>query len=172
MRYTPEQDVQALIDLCQRFGTKRLLEIGCNRGETMLALSERFPDLYMVGVDPGDYVPPLERAPTQFAEYLPAHRVGELVIDRPNVRIYRCRSRQFFAAAFAEPLFDGVFIDGDHRQAAVEHDTRLATRLLRPGGFIAWHDCDNEALGVVHALRALAIPALQVPGTWLAWWRP
>lgn len=168
MPYTPPQDVQALIHLCSRFQTRRYLEIGCNRGETLLALSERFPSMQLVGVDPGALISPLERSPTQLGEYLPPDQVGELVAGRRNVTVWRCRADELPYLPEREH-FDGIFIDGDHRQAAVEHDARLAFGLIRRGGWIAWHDCDNPALGVMHAIKALGLPVQQVPGTWLAW---
>lgn len=48
------------------------------------------------------------------------------------------------------PLLAGpfglVWIDGAHGAADVERDTRLALRLLAPGGVIAWHDWDYESV--------------------------
>ena len=35
---------------------------------------------------------------------------------------------------------DLVFVDGNHSRAFVDHDSREALRMLRPGGTILWHD--------------------------------
>jgi len=35
---------------------------------------------------------------------------------------------------------DLVFIDGNHRREFVQHDSREALRMLRPGGVLLWHD--------------------------------
>jgi predicted O-methyltransferase YrrM len=37
-------------------------------------------------------------------------------------------------------VFDGCFIDGDHRLECVQRDLDLAVPLVRSGGFIAFHD--------------------------------
>lgn len=39
--------------------------------------------------------------------------------------------------------FDLVWVDGDHRAEAVEHDVTWALRLLRLGGALACHDYDE-----------------------------
>jgi glycosyltransferase involved in cell wall biosynthesis len=45
-------------------------------------------------------------------------------------------------------LFDGVFLDAQHDAAAVQADMDLALPLIRPGGWIAWHDYGrSEATG-------------------------
>lgn len=35
---------------------------------------------------------------------------------------------------------DGAFLDGMHDEESVQRDLGLALTLIRPGGFIAWHD--------------------------------
>ena len=45
-------------------------------------------------------------------------------------------------------LFDGVFLDAQHDTASVEADLALALPLVRPGGFVAFHDYGrSEATG-------------------------
>src|SRR6266702_1567915 len=45
-------------------------------------------------------------------------------------------------------LFDGVFIDAQHDAAAVQADLDLALPLIRPGGWVAFHDYGrSEATG-------------------------
>jgi hypothetical protein len=39
-----------------------------------------------------------------------------------------------------ERLVDFVFIDGAHDYESVSKDTENALRVIRPGGFIVWHD--------------------------------
>ena len=52
-------------------------------------------------------------------------------------------------------LFDAVFIDGDHSQKAVEHDTEMARKIVRPGGIIIWHDYhDMDCVDVRKVLDA------------------
>jgi len=58
-------------------------------------------------------------------------------------------------------LFDLIFIDGDHAEAAVEHDVTWAVKLLAPGGVLACHDWDEDTCpGVRAALeRVLGVPS-------------
>ncbi|MFQ5660476.1 MAG: class I SAM-dependent methyltransferase [Gammaproteobacteria bacterium] len=53
---------------------------------------------------------------------------------------------------------DLVFIDGSHARSYVENDTRLAMRLLRPGGVIVWHDYRGAETvpGVFETLNSMA----------------
>lgn len=46
-------------------------------------------------------------------------------------------------------LFDLVVIDGSHLLRYVRCDTRNAVKILKPGGFIIWHDYDLCHLGIV-----------------------
>ena len=52
------------------------------------------------------------------------------------------------ALARAGVLFDGVFIDAQHDAASVQRDLDLALPLIRPGGWVAFHDYGrSEATG-------------------------
>lgn len=42
--------------------------------------------------------------------------------------------------------FDMVYVDGAHDPASVQRDTAQAKRLVRRGGFIAWHDANRTAV--------------------------
>jgi predicted O-methyltransferase YrrM len=44
-----------------------------------------------------------------------------------------------------------VFVDGDHTQAAVEHDAVWGLRLLQPGGLLCCHDYDEATCPGVRA---------------------
>src|SRR5262249_2974479 len=45
-------------------------------------------------------------------------------------------------------LFDGVFLDAQHDTASVERDLALVLPLIRPGGWVAFHDYGrSEATG-------------------------
>lgn len=65
--------------------------------------------------------------------------------------------------------FGCVFVDGSHDAASVERDTRLARRLVAPGGAIAWHDCDEE--GVIRGVQATGLSWETAPPARVAWWR-
>lgn len=164
-QWTPWRDVACLLRLCDLHRPKRFLEVGCHRAATTLLLSEALPDCFFVGVDPGSQVMPWERNPIQAGEYLPQVRIGELAAGKSNVRIHRCRFDELPNVG----RFDGIFLDGDHRSAALKADVDRALSLLNAGGFIAAHDCGNPLTPAVEpTLAAMGTPWTLIQGTWLA----
>jgi hypothetical protein len=80
---------------------------------------------------------------------------------------------QLLRTGHLEPC-DAVFIDGDHSEAAVLHESRLARRLIRGAGIIVWHDFSNPAVEVTQALSRLddeGWPINCVEQSWLAFMR-
>lgn len=57
-----------------------------------------------------------------------------------------------------ENAYDLIFVDGSHAKSYVESDSRLAMRMVKPGGLVAWHDYRGpwRARGVWSTLNALA----------------
>lgn len=53
--------------------------------------------------------------------------------------------------------FDLIFIDGSHAYSYVKSDSEKALKMIKPGGFILWHDYKgpNKAPGVFKALNEL-----------------
>lgn len=70
---------------------------------------------------------------------------------------------------------DLVFVDGGHARSHVENDTARALRMVRPGGWVAWHDYrgPRRARGVYDTLNALAktLPLRHIAGTSLVVWQ-
>ena len=66
-------------------------------------------------------------------------------------------SKAFDEAPYAERC-DLVFVDASHARSYVENDSRKALRMVRPGGYVLWHDYagPRHARGVYEALNALA----------------
>jgi predicted O-methyltransferase YrrM len=62
--------------------------------------------------------------------------------------------------------FGLVYIDGSHDPIDVQHDTRHALRLLKPGGLVAWHDADREP---VRRTIETFLPAAQFGPDRIAW---
>jgi predicted O-methyltransferase YrrM len=66
---------------------------------------------------------------------------------------------------------DLIFVDGSHARSYVESDSRKALAMLRPGGYVLWHDYagPRHAKGVYDALNALAeaLPLRHIKGTML-----
>ena len=91
-----------------------------------------------------------------------------------------CDSRAWDTAAYPPGFFDSVMIDGGHLTEVVVSDTRRAVPLLRPGGFMLWHDVCPQAdiiasstavQGVMAAIEALR-PELEQQFSALFWIDP
>ena len=70
---------------------------------------------------------------------------------------------------------DLVFVDGSHARSYVESDSGKALRMVKPGGFVFWHDYGGprRAKGVFEALNALAreLPLVHISGSSLVAYR-
>jgi predicted O-methyltransferase YrrM len=96
-----------------------------------------------------------------------------------NVDARRGRFDDVLPALAAEGvLFDGCFLDAQHDTASVEADLALALPLIRPGGFVAFHDygrgeaTGHPGFGVTEAADAFGVAGVVnhlawgfVPGT-------
>lgn len=72
---------------------------------------------------------------------------------------------------FRDRAFDGCFIDGEHDRASVERDTNLAQRLVRPDGWVAWHDYGRFEVAEVVDRTAIVLETSAHHVDWLAWMR-
>ena len=66
-------------------------------------------------------------------------------------------------APVASDKFDVIFIDGDHTQAAVEHDLDMARAMLARDGMIVLHDTKMQS--VQKALFQSGLTAVQIDTT-------
>ena len=64
---------------------------------------------------------------------------------------------------------DLVFVDGAHSYEYVKSDSEKGWRMLRPGGIMAWHDCNANHPDVVRYIREAGHKAKVVAGTALAY---
>ncbi len=137
---TPWIDVCVILHLARCYQPRAFLEIGTHRGVTTRILADRFPDMKITTVDPGDQVEPERRPSNQAAEFLPQDEIGELVCDRANVEIIK---KPFGEIDWSGQSFEMIFVDGNHDLQPVLEDSRLALKLLTDPGVIVWHDYNN-----------------------------
>jgi predicted O-methyltransferase YrrM len=98
---------------------------------------------------------------------------GTLGALMANLQAYQANSVTVSVGTSQEVLprlpagwFGLVFVDGDHREPAVEHDVTWALKLLRPGGVLACHDWDEATCpGVRAALERLLGPPPELVDT-------
>ncbi|MCW9035315.1 MAG: class I SAM-dependent methyltransferase [Rhodospirillales bacterium] len=72
-------------------------------------------------------------------------------------------------------LYDLIFVDASHAKSYVESDSRKAISMLKPGGYVFWHDYrgPRRAIGVFEALNELSneMPLIHISGTSLVAYR-
>lgn len=169
-KYLGAHEVAILHALIRPLAPRVMIEFGCNEGITAKRLLDNLPTLQRyIGVD----VPPDHVATLSCQQGETPTNAGWYAADDPRFFLLECRS-QFLRTGHLEPC-DVVFIDGDHSEKAVLHESRLARRLVRAPGLIAWHDYSNSAVEVTQALDYLhddqGWPIVAVEGSWLAFMR-
>jgi predicted O-methyltransferase YrrM len=168
-RYLNEHETAILLKLVSSVRPRVMIEFGCNEGITAKRLLENLPTLQKyIGIDvPYGNTPTLacQRSETPVnAGWAAAH----------DSRFFYLEARsQMLRSGYLEAC-DAVFIDGDHSELAVLHESRMARRLLRKPGIIVWHDYGNCAVEVTRALDQLKSegwPINCVDNSWLAFLR-
>ena len=166
--YLAAGEMEVIASLVSMVEAEVMLEFGCRDGRTAAVLLRNVASLRRyVGVDvPASYVPALAH---QVSEMVPAP--GELAArDLRFELIIRDRGTLDLGPRDL-PRADAVFVDGDHSERVVRHDSDLARALVRPGGVVIWHDYHNVGVDVTEVLDDLwdqGWPIEAVRGTFLA----
>jgi len=169
--YLNINDTAALIALFASVEPKVVIEIGCNTGRTAKNILTALPMIEKyIAID----VPP-DHKPTLLCQYseVPANAGHHAAEDPRFFLLVREGGSQELGPQDLEPC-DAVFIDGDHSEHAVTHDSNLARVLVRPGGVIVWHDYHNPGVEVTQAVDKLKNEGWKidhVPNTWIAYMR-
>ncbi len=128
---TPDE-AMALANLARG---KTVLELGAHYGFSTIVLASVAEKVYSVDWHQGD--PHAGEGDSWDAFSFNLTRYG--VVDR--VVICKGRFEDEVPKLAAESVAcDGAFIDGMHDEASVTRDLALALQVVRPGGFIAFHD--------------------------------
>jgi predicted O-methyltransferase YrrM len=171
-QYLIPGEMEAMVALLRSIEARSMVEFGCRDGRTACVLMNNVPSLQRyVGVDvPRSYQPALRH---QREEMVMSQ--GHYALDDPRFSlIIRDRGSLDLEAKDLLPC-DAVFVDGDHSEPVVAHDSALARAIVVNGGVIIWHDYnDVEIIGVRPVVDRLAIqgwPIEFVANTWLAYCR-
>jgi predicted O-methyltransferase YrrM len=119
---------------------RAVLEIGTARGGTLFLLTRvAAPDALLVSVDlrrgqfGGGY--PRWRA-RLYRSFARERQLVELVLGDSHER----RTRERIRHLLGDRALDLLFVDGDHTYEGVKQDFADYSRLVRPGGLVAFHD--------------------------------
>ena len=166
--YLNDGEMEIIASLIRGVEAESVVEFGCRDGRTAKVLLHNVQTLHRyVGIDvPMSYVPELDH---QRAEMVPMP--GHLAASDPRFDIIVRERGSLDLGVDDLPSVDAAFIDGDHSERVVWHDSMLARTIVKPGGVIIWHDAFNGAVEVTRVLERLygeGWPIKIVAGTWLA----
>jgi predicted O-methyltransferase YrrM len=146
-------EAAALAALIKLSNAKRVFEFGTYKGVSTTQIALNLPEdgvVYTLDL-PDDHPVYLEY--TQLASesgmkmLVPADQMHK-------VKFLKADSAQFDTSPYRQTM-DLVFVDGYHSYEYVKNDTEKAFEMLRPGGIIAWHDCEPNRPEVVRYLRTI-----------------
>jgi predicted O-methyltransferase YrrM len=146
--FTPIDELAYMALVTKYLAPKRVFEIGTFRGRTALNFARNSPsDCVVYTLD----LPPDDRLDARLATNAADERIisqSETGIDyrgKPGAEKIRQLfgdSTKFDFTPYYQTI-DLVLVDGAHHHAAVVSDTENALRMVRPGGWILWHDFAN-----------------------------
>ncbi len=131
------RDAEAIGTVVKNLKPKNCLEIGTGLGVSTAFIALNAPEsrIYTVNIPPEDFA----RAGKFATGKLSREEIGSYYREHGLGNI-----TQIFANTAAWkpdiPLVDFIYIDGCHDMNFVVNDTIKALQILKPGGFILWHD--------------------------------
>lgn len=168
-RFMNENELETLIALIDSVEPKVVMEFGINVGRTAKAILREVEGIEQyIGVDvlPG-YVTPMRVQRKEIPE-----QAAEMVVGDRRLKLFISENGSFDIKPKDLPKIDVAFIDGDHSDKGVRHDTALARATVRKGGLIIWHDYHDlgtvQVRDVLHEYQREGHIIKHIDGTWLA----
>jgi hypothetical protein len=102
----------------------------------------------------------------------------EFFKDYENVRVKKGLSYEVAYSFFTYEMVDYVFIDGDHTYSGLEKDFSAVYQIVKPGGYIAFHDYTSmiwKDVGKFVDEKVLPIKdgkVVQAKGSVIVWKKP
>lgn len=122
----------------------RVLEIGSYKGRSTVCMASVAEHVTAIDWCQGDDSAGRGNTEAELRANLEAHGVSEKV----QLAVARVED-------LPEPdaLHDLAFIDAAHDAECVRTCTAYAVKAVRPGGLVAWHDCDrSEVIGTIQGM--------------------
>ena len=146
---TPIDELAYLAIITRAVSPSFVFEIGTFRGRTALTFAlNSSPDCVVYTLD----LPPDARRAAANGD---VGRADRTIIEKSETGVdyegkdVSYKIRQLFGNSLSfdfkpyEGQIDLVFVDGAHHYEAAKSDTNNALRMLRPGGWVVWHDFAN-----------------------------
>jgi predicted O-methyltransferase YrrM len=162
----------ALAALSRLVGARRIFEFGTYKGVSTTQLILNLAEGGMVfTLDlPEDHPAYSLPIPKPEERAIAAEGGKGILIPRDlldRVTFLSADSAKFDETPYFESM-DLVFVDGAHSYEYVKNDSDKGWRMLRPGGIMAWHDCNAAHPDVVRYIREANHNTKVVAGTALA----
>jgi predicted O-methyltransferase YrrM len=159
-------DTAVIVSLLKRVGAKNVFEFGTYKGVSTTQIALNLPE------DGHVYTLDLPEDHPVYLSYADLSSPDGMKMLVPQ----ECRHKVTFLkgdSAYFDPSpyrhnMDFVFVDGYHDYKYVKNDTEKGWEMLRPGGIIAWHDCDPARPEMIRYLRSFQPMPKIVEGTMLA----
>tara|TARA_R110000868_G_scaffold145266_1_gene365423 strand:- start:333 stop:941 length:609 start_codon:yes stop_codon:yes gene_type:complete len=161
---------KGMIPYIKRMGSDLIgLEIGTGRGDSAYHLLTTCPNIKkLTTVDPykayDDWNGPISKDHQEKSKELAIANLAKF-----GDRVDMCEKLDVSEG----PVFDFIYIDGDHSLPGVTQDLEEYYDVLKPGGLIAVHDCNlgsvNEAIRQFRRKRRINMP-LHNSSNGLAFW--
>jgi predicted O-methyltransferase YrrM len=127
---------------------QRIFEIGTYRGRTALNFANNSPGdciVYTLDLPPEVRTDLQMRTNTDDAALIRSSAPGVDYVGKPAAskiqQLFGDSTRFDFSPWFGQ--IDIVFVDGAHHYDAARSDTENALKMIKPGGWILWHDFAN-----------------------------
>lgn len=122
------QEMFQLMSVVRRIKPKVILEIGVDKGYSLLAWQQAFHPELMIGID-DNRQSELERR---------AHQ--DLDVDLCYMDSHKPETLEYVKGFLKKRKVDFLFIDGDHTYEGVKKDYEMYSPLVKRDGVIAFHD--------------------------------
>lgn len=131
LRYLPKGGVVAEIGVAEGLFSAEILHWCRPESLHLIDPWRHVDDAPNAGLDPNNV--PDEAAEARYRSVL------RMFDGHPSVQVHRATSAEALER-FPDGSLDWVYVDGDHRYAAVRADLELCLRKVRPDGLILGHD--------------------------------
>lgn len=159
-----------LLTMLDAVQPKRMVEFGVNDGNTASTILDNIDSVaYYLGIDI-----PFEHKMQLSNQQSEAPRdPGHLVKDDARFELFLRFNGRSEQSILDMPPFDVAFIDGDHSYRGVMLDYAMARQIVRPHGWIFFHDYHNASVEVTSALEDIQLQEdrklFHIRGTWLVY---